>query len=282
VDTSSVVPSRQTRMTVWLALLLVAALAWAIVVQQNRTMFDVGVNQSAPDMSGMGSGMSDMSSMNSGSASIPADPTSIWLYLPLWTSMMVAMMFPAVAPVVSLFVTISQNRRAANQRAAPTWIFLAGYLAVWSLLGVAAYLLSRVLPALGMMATGLRVEYPVAAGLVLIFAGLYQFSPLKRVCLRHCRSPLSVILHGWHDGNAGSFRMGFEHGAYCLGCCWGLMLVLFVVGMMNLVGMVILSAIIFIEKVVPYGQTIGKLTALGLIIMGLITLAMPILRQAAG
>ena len=213
---------------------------------------------------------------------MPADPGSIWLYLPLWIAMMVAMMFPAVAPVVALFVTISQNRRAANQRAAPTWIFLAGYLVVWSLLGVGAYLLSRLLPALGMMATGLRAEYPVAAGLVLIFAGLYQFSPLKQVCLRQCRSPLSVILHGWHDGNAGSFRMGFEHGAYCLGCCWGLMLVLFVVGMMNLVGMVVLSAIIFIEKVVPYGQTIGKLTALALIVIGLVTVAMPILSRTAG
>src|SRR5258707_6081991 len=185
----------------------------------------------------------EMRKRKRGRPPLPADPGSIWLYLPIWIAMMVAMMFPAAAPVVALFATISQNRRAANQRAAPTWIFVAGYLAVWSLLGVGAYLLSRVLPALGMMATGLRVDYPVAAGLVLIFAGLYQFSPLKQVGLRHCRSPLSVILNGWRDGNAGSFRMGFEHGAYCLGCCWGLMLVLFVVGMMNLIGMVILIGV---------------------------------------
>ena len=89
-------------------------------------------------------------------------------------------------------------------------------------------------------------------------------------------------MHGWRDGYAGSFRMGFEHGAYCLGCCWGLMLVLFVVGMMNLVGMVILSVVIFSEKVVPYGQIIGKLTALALIVIGLITLLMPLLSRAAG
>src|SRR5258708_10901784 len=196
--------------------------------------------------------------------------------------MTVAMLVPAAAPVVALFATISQNRRAANQRAAPTWIFVAGYLAVWSLLGVAAYLLSRVLPAIGMMASGLRVDYPVAAGLVLIFAGLYQFSPLKQVCLHHCRSPLSVIMHGWRDGYAGSFRMGFEHGAYCLGCCWGLMLVLFVVGMMNLVGMVILSAVIFSEKVVPHGALIARLAAVALILFGLATLLLPIIRPVAG
>jgi predicted metal-binding membrane protein len=191
-------------------------------------------------------------------------------------------MFPAAAPMVLLFTTLGQNRRAAGQRATPTWVFLAGYLVVWTLFGVGAYLLSLAIPALGMMAPGLRIDYPVAAGLVLIFAGVYQLSPLKQVCLRHCRSPLSVILHGWREGNFGTFRMGFEHGAYCLGCCWGLMLVLFVVGLMNLVAMVILSAVIFGEKVVPHGTLIARCTAVALILFGLVTLLMPIIRPVAG
>jgi predicted metal-binding membrane protein len=133
-----------------------------------------------------------------------------------------------------------------------------------------------------MMASGLRVDYPVAAGLILIFAGLYQLSPLKQVCLRHCRSPLSIILHGWHDGNLGAFRIGFEHGAFCLGCCWGLMLVLFVVGLMNLVGMIILSAVIFAEKVIPHGALIARLAAVALILFGLATLLLPIIRSVNG
>jgi predicted metal-binding membrane protein len=278
VDLAPVAPSRQTKITVWLALLLLATLAWAVVIQQSRLMGSA--NQAAPDMSSQG--MSGMGNMNQGGVSTAVAPVPILLYLPVWVSMMVAMMFPAVAPIVSLFATISQKRRAANQRAAPTWVFLVGYLAVWSLFGVGAYLLSLVVPALSMMAPGLRIDYPVAAGITLIFAGLYQLSPLKQGCLRHCRSPLGVILHGWHDGNVGAFRMGLEHGTYCLGCCWGLMLVLFVVGVMNLVGMVILTGIIFIEKAVPRGPLIGKLSALALIGFGIITLVAPILSHTTG
>src|SRR5258708_31067558 len=104
---------------------------------------------------------------------------------------------------------------------------------------------------------------------------MYQLTPLKQVCLHNCRSPMNVMLSGWRDGSFGGFRMGFEHGIVCLGCSWGLMLVLFVVGLMNLVGMLILSAVIFVEKVVPYGPFFGKLTALSLILFGLVTLLMP-------
>jgi predicted metal-binding membrane protein len=213
--------------------------------------------------------------MNEGMAAMEAGPVSLLLFLPVWISMMVAMMFPAIAPVVSLFATISTKRRAAHQPAAPTWMFLIGYLFVWSLFGLGAYLLSLIVPAIGMMAAGLRVDSPVAAGSVLLFAGLYQLSPLKQVCLRHCRSPLSVILHGWHDGYGGAFRMGLTHGAYCLGCCWGLMLVLFAVGLMNLIWMVLLTIAIFVEKVISRGPLISRLIALALVLFGIVTLALP-------
>src|SRR5258706_6286359 len=203
------VSSRQTSLPVWLALLLLAALAWAVVIQQTRTMGIV--NATAPGSNSMDS-MSGMNGMSQSAPAAGSESVPIFLYLPLWTAMMVAMMFPAAAPVVSLFVTVSQNRRAGGQRAAPTWIFLVGYLAIWSLLGVGAYLLSLALPAVGMMAAGLNVSSPLIAGAVLIVAGLYQLSPFKQGCLQHCRSPLGVILHGWHEGSLGAFRMGFEHG----------------------------------------------------------------------
>jgi len=253
VETTITKPSRQTRTTVWLTLLLLAAIAWVVLFQQTQMI----------------------ASVNEGMAAMDAGPVSLLLFLPLWVTMMVAMMFPAVAPVVSLFATISSKRRAASQPAAPTWIFLIGYLFVWSLFGIGAYLLSLVVPAIGMMAAGLRLDNPVAAGIVLICAGLYQLSPLKQVCLRHCRSPLSVILHGWHDGYGGAFRMGFKHGAYCLGCCWGLMLVLFAVGLMNLVWMVVLTVAIFVEKVFSQGPLISRLIALALVLFGIFTLVMP-------
>jgi predicted metal-binding membrane protein len=113
-------------------------------------------------------------------------------------------------------------------------------------------------------------DYPVAAGVMLIFADVYQFSPLKQGCLRHCRSPFGVIVQGWHDGNVGAFRMG---------CCWGLMLVQFVVGVMNLPSMVLLSAVIFIEKVVWRGPLLGRLVAVALIVLGILTLVTPILNR---
>lgn len=279
MDTSQVASSRQTSLTIWLALVLLAALAWAVLIQQSRTIGNV--NDTSPVTNSMDS-TSSMTAMSQSAPTAGSEPVPIFLYLPLWIAMMVAMMFPAAAPVVSLFVTISQNRRVEGQSTAPTWIFLVGYLAIWSLLGVGAYLLSLALPALGMMAAGLNVSSPMIAGAVLIFAGLYQLTPLKQSCLQHCRSPLSVILHGWHDGKVGASRMGFEHGAHCVGCCWGLMLVLFVVGLMNLVGMVVLSAVIFIEKVIPRGPLIGKLTALVLILVGVWTVVGPILGGMRG
>jgi predicted metal-binding membrane protein len=257
VEAAVTTPSRRTRTIVWLTLLLLAAIAWVVVFQQTQMI----------------------ASVNEGMAAMEAGPVSLLLFLPVWVSMMVAMMFPAVAPVVSLFATISTKRRAANQRAAPTWIFLIGYLFVWSLFGIGAYLLSLLVPAVGMMAAGLRMDNPVAAGIVLICAGFYQLSPLKQVCLRHCRSPLSVILHGWHDGYGGAFRMGFKHGAYCLGCCWGLMLVLFAVGLMNLIWMILLTVAIFIEKVFSQGPLISRLIALALVLFGIVTLVIPWFNQ---
>jgi predicted metal-binding membrane protein len=257
VEAAVTTPSRRTRTIVWLTLLLLAAVAWVVIFQQTQMI----------------------ASVNEGMAAMEAGPISLLLFLPVWVSMMVAMMFPAVAPVVSLFATISTKRLASNQRAAPTWMFLIGYLFVWSLFGIGAYLLSLVVPAIGMMAAGLRVDSPLAAGIVLIAAGLYQLTPLKQVCLRHCRSPLSVILHGWHDGYGGAFRMGFKHGAYCLGCCWGLMLVLFAVGLMNLVWMVLLTIAIFVEKVFSQGPLISRLIALALVLFGIVTLVMPWLSQ---
>lgn len=250
-------PTPRLKTTIWLALLLSAAIAWAIILQYSFAM------------GGMAQGMATMS----------AQPESALIFLPLWTIMMIAMMFPAVAPVVSLFAAISSKRRMGGEKVAPIWLFLAGYLAVWGLFGIGAYLLSLVIPALSMMAAGLRVDHPLAAGIVLILAGVYQASPLKQVCLHHCRSPLAVILHGWRDGWRGAFRMGASHGAYCLGCCWGLMVVLFAVGLMNLAWMIILTVVIFAEKVVTHGPLIGKVTALVLILFGLFTAVTPWLNQ---
>ena len=177
VDIVSVAPSRQTRTTVWLALLVLAALGWAVLIQQNGNMGSA--TQALPQTAGMSQGMSGMNASNPVPVDTHPAPTSILLYLPIWVAMIVAMMFPSLGPMVMLFATLSRNRRAAGQPSNPTWVFLAGYLAVWSLVGVLAYLLSLALPAVSMMAPGLRIDYPLAAGSVFIFAGAIPANPAE-------------------------------------------------------------------------------------------------------
>lgn len=238
-------PSRRARAAPWLLLALLAALAWAAVVAEARAMGDrAGMTGTAP-------------------------PAPFPLYLAVWLAMMVAMMFPALAPVVALVAALGRARRGTDQLAPSLWLFLAGYLAVWGAIGVGADLLADGVPALGMAAPGLRAYSPLAAGGVLVLAGLYQWSPLKATCLRHCRSPMGALLHHWRDGRLGAFRMGLGHGAYCLGCCAGLMLVLFAVGLMNLAWMAVLALVIFAEKVVPRGPLAGKAVGVALVALGL-------------
>jgi predicted metal-binding membrane protein len=251
--------SRRPQILLWLVVLLLAGIGWVITVIQSRGM----------------RGMADMPGMTMG-------PDPAMVYLPLWVSMMAAMMFPSVVPMVSMFAAVGRHKRSTGGSAVPTWVFLAGYLAVWSLFGVGAYLLSLVVPAVGMAAPGLRSNSPLIGGIVLVLAGLYQWSPLKGACLRHCRSPLGFLLQSWRDGYGGAVTMGFTHGAYCAGCCWGLMVVLFAVGLMNLGWMVLLAAVIFAEKIIRHGPLIGKIAGLGLILYGLAVLAAPLLGRPAG
>ncbi|HEV2359995.1 MAG TPA: DUF2182 domain-containing protein [bacterium] len=256
--TPSLDVSKRPQIWLWLALLLLTAVGWTITVIQAREMGT----------------MADMRAMAMG-------PSPFLLFLLVWVSMMVAMMFPSVAPMVSLFSTVGRNQRTTVGSAVPTWVFLAGYLAIWSLFGVGAYLLSLAVPAVGMTAPGLRAYSPMVGGIVLVLAGLNQWSPLKGICLRHCRSPLSFLLQSWRAGYRGAFIMGFRHGAYCVGCCWGLMVVLFAVGLMNLGWMVLLAAVIFAEKIFRHGPLIGRVAALGLVLFGLATLITPWLGRSA-
>ncbi len=192
-----------------------------------------------------------------------------FLFLAMWTVMMIAMMFPAVAPMVLIFSTV-HDKRKSNQGFVPTWVFVAGYLLVWTFFGVFAYFGDLSIRHLAMSFPKLHTYSPLIGGAVLIAAGLYQLTPLKNVCLTHCRSPLHFIMHKWKEGYLGSFLMGIDHGTYCLGCCWGLMLVLFVVGIMNLAWMGILTLVIFIEKISKHGVIISKLVGGLLVLLGLV------------
>ena len=184
----------------------------------------------------------------------------------LWTVMMAAMMLPAAAPMLAIFAA-AQARRA-RAVAVPTWIFAAGYLLVWAAAGLLVYVLGQVGSgtAAGLAAAG-RDGWVLGA--VLVAAGLYQLTPVKRVCLRHCRSPFAFVARYWRDGRLGALAMGLRHGGYCLGCCWALFAVLVAAGMMSLAWMLLLTLVVFAEKMLPQGRQAAAIVGGVLIVLGL-------------
>ena len=219
-----------------------ALVAWIVTVERMRGM-DAGPGT---DLGGLG-----------------------W-YVGIWTTMMAAMMLPSALPMVVLFSRVSRERaRRGFAELVPSWLFVAGYLAVWTAYGLVAYGIYRAVIAAGTEWLAWDRAGPYVAGAALAAAGLYELTPLKDVCLRHCRSPLHFLLHDWRKGRLGAFRMGLEHGAFCIGCCWGLMLALFALGVMSLFWMAVVAAVIFVEKLAPQGERLVRFFALALIALGI-------------
>jgi len=177
-----------------------------------------------------------------------------------WVVMMAAMMLPSAAPLVLLYRAAGPNGRAAN--AIP---LVAGYLLAWAVFGACVYAAQQALGAAIQSSSTLSDAQPYAVAGSLAVAGIYQFTPLKRACLRQCRSPLDFLMHRWRGPGAfGALRLGLEHGAYCVGCCWGLMAVLVVAGSMSLLWVVLIALIVFVEKLMPFGERGAHLTGAGL------------------
>ena len=207
---------------------------------------------------------------------MPAPAAGLWLvfgeFLLLWVVMMAAMMLPSVAPVASMYLTVLRNRRNGTA-AAHAAALVAGYLLAWAGFGVAAFGISRALGKLAPMGMNMAPSRLAvwSAAIALAVAGVYQFTPLKARCLRHCRSPLGFLLHfGSYSRRLRDVRAGAYHGGYCVGCCWSLMLVLVAVGVMNMAWMVGLTAAVFVEKVWRSGQAFGYAVGGALILTGLL------------
>jgi predicted metal-binding membrane protein len=189
-------------------------------------------------------------------------------FVPAWTLMMAAMMLPSVAPTASLYAKTFRDNRAARIAG-----LVAGYLAVWAAVGVPAY-------GLAWLAGWLTAKHPSAAHImaVAVFAacGIYQLSSLKDRCLAHCRSPLGLLLHyGSYRGRSRDLRVGAHHGAYCVGCCWGLMVILIAVGVMNIVAMIGLAALVLVEKVWRGGPAAGRLAGAAVLALAVATIWLP-------
>ncbi len=199
-----------------------------------------------------------------------ADLGQLGWFIGVWTPMMAAMMLPSVAPMVLTFARVTGERAKRSQAVfVPTWIFILGYFAAWTAFGLAAYCVDRFIRLLDIAWLAWDRGGPIVAGVSIVAAGLYQLTPFKRVCLTHCRSPLEFFLASWREGRGGALRMGFHHGLYCVGCCWGLMLVLFAVGIMSLFWMALISALIFAEKVFRVGRRLAPVFGIILVALGL-------------
>jgi predicted metal-binding membrane protein len=176
------------------------------------------------------------------------DPGAFGFYVSTWVVMMAAMMFPSIAPMVLTYRGLQAGRRAGT---ANTSVFVGGYLIVWAASGLLAYGMLKAGRSLDAGFLGWRSGGRWIAAGILAAAAVYEFTPLKDACLGRCRSPLGFLIGSWKDGSGGAFRMGLEHGAWCLGCCWLLMVALFALGAMSLIWMIVITVLIGVEKLVP-------------------------------
>jgi predicted metal-binding membrane protein len=200
---------------------------------------------------------------------MPWSLTDIALMFVMWWIMMIGMMTPSAMPMILIFTRINQGRRQRSQSFVATTVFAVGYLGIWGVFSLLATVAQWALESTALMMPMAQIVSPLIGGTVLIIAGLYQFTSLKHACLKHCRSPLSFVMNHWRDGAPGALRMGAEHGMYCLGCCWFLMALLFVGGIMNLLWVAILAIYVLAEKLIPSGEWLARLAGLTMLGAGL-------------
>ncbi|MFI5001859.1 MAG: DUF2182 domain-containing protein [Reyranellales bacterium] len=216
-----------------------------------------------------------MAGMDRTMAMPPKGTVDLLLLLAMWWIMMIGMMLPSAAPMILTFASINRNKRARGQPFVPTALFTAGYLLAWAGFSVAATLAQWGLEHAALLSPmDMAIPSPRLGGVLFLAAGLYQLTPLKHACLNLCRSPFDFVANHWRDGAGGALGMGFAHGLHCLGCCWVLMVLLFVGGVMNLAWVAALAAVVLAEKLFPPGRWIARASGLLLAAYGVWLLAM--------
>ena len=198
--------------------------------------------------------------------------TEVLLTWVMWAVMLVAMMTPSAAPMILMFATVNRRHRGQQGPVVPTTVFLLGYLLVWGGFSVVATLAQWGLHTAALLSPMMVSTSPMLGGLLLLAAGIFQWTPLKSTCLTQCRSPLGFLLTEWREGTWGALVMGFRHGMYCVGCCWVLMALLFVAGVMNLLWVAAIAALVLVEKVLPRGKLVGRVAGGVLLLAGLVLL----------
>ncbi len=201
------------------------------------------------------------------------DFTHLTLLFAMWAVMMVGMMLPSVAPAVLLYAGVIRKSPGGERIQAHVYAFVGGYLAIWTAFSLVATVLQRLLAHTLLLSPMMEIRARWFASVLLVVAGLYQLTPFKRTCLESCRSPAAFLVQHWRRGISGAFQIGAAHGLFCLGCCWALMLLLFVGGVMNIWWIAALTLFVLLEKIAPLGAQGGRLSGWLIIAFGLFTLA---------
>jgi predicted metal-binding membrane protein len=237
-------------------IVIVAAIAWVYLIHLDRQMSASMAHDRMMTEMGM-------------TMDMPWTATDAFLTFAMWVVMMIGMMAGTATPVLLLFAAAHAQRRERGASLA-VLIFGLGYLAVWTGFSAFATVTQWALHRAAMLSPAMAASSPRVAGVILIGAGVYQLTPWKSNCLTHCRSPLGFLMTNWRDGKLGALRMGSYHGAYCLGCCWALMCVLFAVGVMNLVWVSVLTAFVLIEKIGPAGAIVARVAGATMVVFGIL------------
>jgi predicted metal-binding membrane protein len=190
----------------------------------------------------------------------------------MWFVMMIAMMTPSVAPLILIFTMVNRKRRQEDRPFVNTAYLMTGYFLVWAAFSLAATSLQWLLQQISLLNPEMKTTNKILGSMILILAGIFQFTPLKQTCLKYCRTPLDFVLNHWKEGKSGALRMGIENGFYCVGCCWMLMVLLFVAGIMNLLWVAIIALFVLVEKISPGIKWIPYVAGFVLIIYGVLFL----------
>jgi predicted metal-binding membrane protein len=259
---------RRDRLVVGAALAVLVVLAWADLVLLADDMTMGGMEMTGFRMIPAAQGLMMP-------AAAPWQPVEFGYVLLMWAVMMVGMMTPSAAPMILLYARVGRQAATAGQPFAASGWFAAGYLAAWTGFSVAATAAQWALERAALLTPAMEMAGHAIGGVLLIAAGLYQWTPLKDACLAQCRAPLAFIMqHGGFRADArGAFALGLRHGLYCIGCCWALMALLFVGGVMNIFWIAALAVLVLVEKVAPFGRIVARLAGLGFIAAGIWLLA---------
>jgi predicted metal-binding membrane protein len=256
--TQAALPRRDT-VLISSCIVVIIALAWAYLVHLDRQMASSMEHDQM--MAAMGMTME-----------MPWTATDLFFTFAMWSVMMIGMMAGTAAPVLLLFAAAKAGH--GERGASPGVVMFGfGYLAIWIGFSACATIGQWALHRAAMLSPMMATSSPRVAGGILIVAGAYQLTPWKRMCLTQCRTPLGFLMSNWRDGTLGALQMGLRHGAYCLGCCWALMCVLFAVGVMNLIWVAVLTGFVLLEKIGPAGAIVSAVAGVAMAVGGILLIA---------